>query len=194
MLDRLIEIDRELFLWLKFHGGEFWDSFFSIVSTNLIWIPLYLLVLWLFYRKLGARGALVAAAVFAFTVASAQLTATLMKVLIVKPRPLYEPALEGLIRVVKEVDGYSSTVSAHAAVAFSTALFSTLLLRNRAYGVVIFLWALLVAYSRIYLNAHYPSDLLFGATTGLLIGWLGWRFYLHVLNRVRERYPWWLEG
>lgn len=193
MLERVIELDRELFLWLNFNGGELWDSFFWVISTNAIWIPLYLAIIWVIYRQLGLRGAVVAVAAFALTVASAQLLATLVKVLVVKPRPLYEPALEGMFQIVREIDGYSSTVSAHASVAFSTALFSTLLFRSRWYGVAIFIWAVVVSYSRIYLGAHYPLDLILGIINGLLIAWVGFRIYNRVVDRLSREPSGWLN-
>lgn len=40
-------------------------------------------------------------------------------------------------------------------------------------------WALalaaLIAFSRLYLYVHYPSDVLAGALLGILTGWLMWR-------------------
>jgi undecaprenyl-diphosphatase len=33
-----------------------------------------------------------------------------------------------------------------------------------------FIWAILVAYSRIYMGVHYPGDVIVGAAVGILIG------------------------
>jgi undecaprenyl-diphosphatase len=48
----------------------------------------------------------------------------------------------------------------------------------------VFLWACLSSYSRIYLGLHYPGDILFGSLSGLLIGWLVFRLFIRVGNRL----------
>jgi undecaprenyl-diphosphatase len=48
------------------------------------------------------------------------------------------------------------------------------------YWGLIFLWMVIVAYTRIYLGVHYPSDLICGGMLGILIGvfvyWLSLKF------------------
>jgi undecaprenyl-diphosphatase len=68
-------------------------------------------------------------------------------------------------------------VSSHAANVFSFAIFTTLLLRNGGYTVMILLWAALVSYSRMYLGVHYPLDVLGGAMVGGVIAYTVYYFY-----------------
>ena len=48
--------DHDLFLWLNFDGGPVIDSAMKVVSGIWMWIPLYLLIIYLVWRKLGWCG------------------------------------------------------------------------------------------------------------------------------------------
>ncbi len=72
--------------------------------------------------------------------------------------------------------GESSFPSGHALEAFAMALTVSLCFRKRSLTIAVFIWALLVGYSRIALGVHYPSDVLGGMLIGmgmaLLVVWL----------------------
>jgi undecaprenyl-diphosphatase len=63
-------------------------------------------------------------------------------------------------------------VSSHATNVFGLATITTFFLSKKIkyFGVLIFFWAALVSYSRIYLGVHYPLDLTCGALLGISIG------------------------
>ena len=80
-------------------------------------------------------------------------------------------------------------VSSHAANTFGVAALLTPLLRKqwRWIGWVLYPWAILSSYSRIYVGVHYPGDILAGAALGVLIGLIGYfvirRSFKNHLNR-----------
>ncbi len=89
--------------------------------------------------------------------------------------------VEGLKRLVhrQRPDGEhkasnASFPSSHAANAF--ALACVLRARWRRAGVALFLPALLVSFSRLYLNRHFFSDVAAGALIGCLVTWLASRW------------------
>lgn len=185
--------DKDLFLALNFDGGEFWDRFFWIVSGKLTWAPLYLLVVILLWRRYGWRYTLLAMVFIAITVGLVDQACNLLKDGIAKLRPTHNPDFEGLIHLVKRPGGtfykgymYGS-VSAHAATTFAIMTFSSTLVRTRWFTVLTILWALLVCYSRIYIGAHYPLDLILGAILGIVAGVLMVRLFRWVVNKIDDR-------
>ena len=64
----------------------------------------------------------------------------------------------------------ASFPSSHAANAF--ALAAVFARRWRRLGVVFWIWAAAVAWSRVYLHRHYLSDIVIGAAVGILCTWL----------------------
>ena len=78
-------------------------------------------------------------------------------------RPSHEP---GLVRQLHLLHGYRGGpygfVSSHAGNVFALAFYLLFTARHRLPWLagVLFPWALLVAYSRVYLGVHYPSDVL----------------------------------
>lgn len=180
----IIELDKALFLALNFDGGAFWDSIFWFASGKLTWAPLYALIIYLIARRYGWKQTLVAVVFIALMVGAADQVANFFKTFTPKFRPNHTPGIEDQIhRVYGYVGGLYGTVSAHAATAFAIATFSIGLIRSRWYTVVILLWAVLVSYSRIYLGAHYPLDLFFGAIEGTILAIIALKLFRKTVNR-----------
>ena len=68
--------------------------------------------------------------------------------------------------------GSSSFPSGHTIEVFAMAVGLSLLIPGKKITIPVFAWALLVAYSRMALGVHYPSDVLGGMVIGATIGWL----------------------
>ena len=76
--------------------------------------------------------------------------------------------------------GGSSFPSGHTMEAFALATALTLLFPNKKVVIPAYIWATLVAYSRLALGVHYPTDVVAGMLIGAFIGWVvPW-----LLNRV----------
>jgi len=74
------------------------------------------------------------------------------------------------VRMLVPCGGKYGFVSSHAANSFGLAMMLFLFFRRHIrWTWLLFLWALLISYSRIYVGVHFPGDVLFGALTGILI-------------------------
>lgn len=187
--------DYPLFLALNFDGGAVVDKIMVLFSTPLFWVWLYLIMLWLVWRKYSWRGVLlflVAAAVAAGIsdmVAGIFKHTGLLKNLWsdfpARLRPMHTPELEGLIHVVKQGGKYG-TVSAHAATMFSVLILSTTTIRRAWFGWMMGLAVVAICYSRIYLAYHFPMDILLGAFTGLVAGGVASLLFNIAIKRIKK--------
>jgi len=118
----------------------------SITFMVLITIALYVAGL--------RKEALVFAIIFILTTAFA----TAVKYAVARPRP-------SDLGVVPEAE--PSFPSAHTANAFAFA--TTLSSYHRKFTIVLFAWAILVGFSRLYLGLHYFTDIIGGAILGIVV-------------------------
>jgi undecaprenyl-diphosphatase len=178
LFQELIQCDKQTFLYLNNLGNENWDAFWLVVTEKKSWIPLYLFLLFLLYRQLGIKKTFFVIILTALLITISDQTCNLFKHSIARFRPCYNDEILSLMRLVKDgCGGKFGFVSAHAANHFALALFLGNIL-GRKYKISLFLfipWAMLVAYSRIYVGVHYPLDSIFGALLGSVYGY---SFYL----------------
>ncbi len=78
--------------------------------------------------------------------------------------------------------GLYSFPSGHSATAFSLFLYLSFLTRIQAIKLGLFLVALTVSYSRIYLSAHFPVDVVAGSLIGVTITILAYYFSRRISN------------
>ena len=84
-------------------------------------------------------------------------------------RPINDASINKSIRILVEYNDFSF-VSGHSTVSFTVAFLSFWILRKYyKYAFLIFIFPILFAYSRIYLAAHFPIDIIAGMLLGYLI-------------------------
>ena len=180
-------LDQHLFLFLNSLNSPFFDKVMYTVSGRVIWIPLYLSIL----IFLGIRYKRKFLVILLFIILAATLSdqiSVLIKNIVQRIRPCHEPALEGLIHIVKgDCGGLYSFVSSHATNSFDVALLSLLFIGKRWFTISIVLWASIISYSRIYLGVHYPGDVLCGAIVGAFIGWSAYKLYVMTDNKILKK-------
>ncbi len=183
MISFLEKADRSLFLLINGWHSPFWDQVMWQVSGKWFWIPLYLFILlWLIKNyKRRAYALLIFITLLIFL--SDQTSVHLFKDVFRRLRPCHNESLAPMVHLVKNhCGGLYGFVSSHAANTFGIATFTALLLKNRTYSILIFLWAVWISYSRVYLGVHYPGDVVTGALLGIFSGW-----FIFLLFRETDR-------
>jgi undecaprenyl-diphosphatase len=184
MLERIKELDTSLLVYLNGLGSETYDGLWLIITDQRNWIPLFLLMFYLIYKKIGGKQTLYVLLFIAILIAFTDQTTNLFKYTFQRLRPCNNPDINSIIRVVQVRKSYSF-FSGHAANTMAVATFLYLVLkRHFKYLGFLFLWPLIFAYSRIYLGLHYPGDILTGYFFGALFGFL---IYL-VYRKLKPQY------
>lgn len=185
MLEKIIELDKELLLFLNSFHTPWLDPVMFWITKTLFWLPLYLFLLFLVFKNFKKDAWIVLIGIAIAILLADQITASIMKPFFARLRPSREPSLQGLVHLV---DGYTGGkygfASSHAANTFATALFFWLLFKERYRWVwVLFVWAVVMTYSRIYLGVHYPGDIIVGMLIGLGAAWAGFKIQQRIWNR-----------
>ena len=53
MFERIIQIDKNILIYLNNLGNETWDPFWLFITNQLNWAPVFLLILFLIFKNFG---------------------------------------------------------------------------------------------------------------------------------------------
>ena len=177
MFRKLLEWDSDTFVYLNGLGTKEYDFFWATITNIYTWIPLLLLFFILIFVRYPKKEALFMSltiiALMLFIIAITDLT----KEFVARLRPNNEEAINSIIRILKRPVSYSF-FSGHASSSFSITTLVVLFLRKKIKWVWLFyLWPILFTSSRIYIGVHYPLDIIFGASIGILSALLFFNLY-----------------
>lgn len=184
MVEWLLKVDRDLFVFLNSMGSERFDGFWEIITRQWAWIPFFAIILYLLVKHLGWKHVLLIAVMLALLLTLTDQTTNLVKKYFQRLRPGSDPELAHLIRAVQVRNSFSF-FSGHASNSMAAAVVLYLILRRYLkYMAFLFLWPMIFAYSRIYLGLHYPLDILCGYIWGALMGLLVHQLYRYSRDRI----------
>ena len=159
------EIDSQFLLLINGFHTEYLDQLMWLISGKLVWIPFYLITLFVTYKRRGWMGALhlllLVGVIMLFT---DMLNSQVIRPLFHRLRPAnLENPLSQYVHIVNDYRGGSyGFPSAHAANYWGLSLLAAYFMKSKRVLYSLFLLSLIVCYSRSYLGVHYPGDLLGG--------------------------------
>ena len=175
--------DISILLYIQEHIRKEWMNGFWRAITFLGdggWFWILLAVVLLIMKKTRKAGVAAAIAL----VIGALITNVCLKNMVARVRP-YDTYSALIPIVTKPIDW--SFPSGHTCASFASAFVYFRLLPKK-YGIPALVLACMIAFSRLYLGVHYPTDVLAGFLIGLLASvlavWMVRRFYDHKKETV----------
>ncbi len=195
-IQQIERIDQELLLSINGSDSLFWDAVMMQITSTQVWIPVFVVLLWVIVRNNSPKGALlVVVAIIINIVICDQVASGICKPLFARFRPTQDPYIMYLVDIVEGYrGGRYGFISSHAANTFGTFVFLSLLFRKYSVSLTLFLWALLSSYSRMYLGVHYPGDILCGCLVGCLSGYIIYIIYRLLLKRMYKKEKRWISS
>ena len=193
MIEKILDLDSYLFLFLNNLGSQYYDNFWIFLSRTEANVMLYLVVLIAYIYSINNKKRtkilfhLIIAIAILITISDQ--TSNLFKDSFQRLRPCYNELISDSLRLLKEsCGGRYGFFSAHASNSFSLAIFFGLLLRssNNLLILLFAIYAFLISYSRIYLGVHYPIDILVGIIFGTVNAIVLYKIYLYSFNFLNK--------
>ena len=209
ILERAVGADRALTLALNGSNQGGGDAFWCFLSSNAATIPAYVLAIALILWSSGWKRGLFYVLAIALALAASDQICNLVKEGVGRLRPSFDPyMLENGVRVLlksspKHCYGF---YSAHSALSFALAFASSVAIRwgvnGRAadggrrrlfralsvvYAIAVFVWAALVALSRVFVAKHFVGDIVAGCLAGIFMAYIWLYAARFAADRFRSR-------
>ncbi|WP_395058673.1 phosphatase PAP2 family protein [Flavobacterium sp.] len=177
MLEKIIAIDKELLVFLNGLGSETFDPLWLIITKQSSWIPLFIFLLYLVYKKFGPKQTIIIVLFVAVLLTVNNTITELFKSTFQRLRPCNDLEIKDVIRNIKPSSSFSF-FSGHSSNTMAVFVFLYSIFKKQyKYFWLLILWPFVFAYSRIYLGLHFPTDILAGYTCGIIMGYITYIIY-----------------
>lgn len=193
MIEYLESLDRALVLAVNSWNTPFLDELMWWISAKITWFPLYFYLLFLAYRKIGLKAAVLFLVFVVLTVVIADtISVYALKETVQRYRPSHHALLMDKLHYYYQGNnnyyqgGQYGFVSSHATNFFViSCCFAFVFFKTYPKTVyLLFFCALIICYSRLYLGVHYLTDILGGALLGTIIAFLTYKFVWKKMMKI----------
>ena len=192
MIEYLNALDTKAFYLINTARNDFFDWFFAVISSHLFFALVVAGIFLAFsYKHFKKTWWIVLLIIGLCFLLGDRVSVMGFKEVFERPRPSHALEDAFLVKfkdfqlVYNSKGGLYGFVSSHSANAFCIAMAFSLLSRKRLVVFLLFIWALLTGYSRIYCGVHYPGDVICGGLLGVLLGWLIYLLY----SKLKNKFP-----
>lgn len=178
VLTNLAMLDANILLWLQEYFRQEWMTLFWTFISSLGdggWFWIVLSVILLIPKRTRGVGI---ASILALGI-GALITNAALKNMFARTRP-YE-VIDGLILLVERQSDFSFP-SGHSCASFAAATVCYKMFPKK-YGVPALGLAALIAFSRLYVGVHYPSDVIAGTLIGILAAMAAYK----IVEKISEK-------
>lgn len=181
-MDYLLQLDGNILLFIQEYIRQdfmtpFWKFITSLGDSGWFWLVLsVLLLIPKKTRKIGIT------AILAIAI-GALITNVTLKNLVARIRP-YE-VVDGLKLIIERQHDFSFP-SGHTCASFAAALVYYRMTPGR-WGIPAVILASLIAFSRLYVGVHYPTDVLAGLVIGAFAAWAAMRLMNYLNDKYRKK-------
>jgi undecaprenyl-diphosphatase len=183
MVDFLYQIDLQILYFFNHTlSSPILDRFFSIVTNVNNWFIAYIILLFISFIKGGLKGKIAVLGVILLIIFTDQLGFKILKEFFHRARPCV-----ALLDILTPLgcNGTWSFPSNHALNNFAAATYYYILFPKLKWAL--FISAILISISRVYLGLHYPSDILGGAVIGTFAGYFFALATLKITSIIENR-------
>jgi undecaprenyl-diphosphatase len=168
--DFLIKLDQSLFIYLHQKNFTFLNDFMTFMSSKSIWIPLLIPLMFFAWKREYKKHFIFFLLFLSMTLALSDITSSyLLKNVFNRLRPCRDIELASfIIKFGQRCGGKFGFVSSHASNSLALIIYFARTLQLKNLWFLIYIFPLVIGYSRIYLGVHYPGDVLGGFLVGLL--------------------------
>ncbi len=187
MLEKLLQWDRDVFVYLNGLGVDRYDGFWSAVTDIKTWTPLFIFFFILIFLKYDKKEAFLKTLTVLLLVLFITTVTDLTKETVARLRPNNDEAINTIIRILRKPSDYSF-FSGHASSSFSITTLVFLFLRKfYNWTILFYIWPILFCFSRIFVGVHFPIDIVVGALVGTFSAWLFYRVHNLLLNTAQRK-------